>query len=65
MSAEDGRSLMRDFIDEFIFYWWQEDALEYDYDRAIVERSLDRETRERLAKEEIPRLRASAERPNP
>ena len=47
-------------IDEFIFYWWREDALEYGYDRAVVERSADRETLEHLATQEIPRLRAGS-----
>ena len=47
-------------IDEFILYWWREDALEYGYDRALVERSVDRETLERLATEVIPRLRAGS-----
>lgn len=56
MSAEEGRALMRDFI----FYWWREDAIEYGYDRSVVERSLDRETLERLATEAIPRLRAGS-----
>jgi hypothetical protein len=51
-------------IDEFIFYWWWEDALEYGYDRALVERSADRETLERLATVAIPNLRASTERSN-
>jgi alkanesulfonate monooxygenase SsuD/methylene tetrahydromethanopterin reductase-like flavin-dependent oxidoreductase (luciferase family) len=51
-------------IDEFIFYWWREDALEYGYDRALVERSADRETLERLATVAIPNLRASSERSN-
>ena len=46
-------------IDEFIFYWWREDALEYGYDRSIVERSADRETLEHLATEALPALRAS------
>jgi alkanesulfonate monooxygenase SsuD/methylene tetrahydromethanopterin reductase-like flavin-dependent oxidoreductase (luciferase family) len=45
-------------IDEFIFYWWREDAIEYGYDRDIVERSADRETLERLATEALPALRA-------
>jgi alkanesulfonate monooxygenase SsuD/methylene tetrahydromethanopterin reductase-like flavin-dependent oxidoreductase (luciferase family) len=49
-------------IDEFVFYWWREDALEYGYDRHIVERSADRETLERLATEAIPALRSSTER---
>ena len=47
-------------IDEFIFYWWREDALEYGYDRHIVERSVDRALLERLATEAIPALRGSA-----
>lgn len=47
-------------IDEFILYWWREDAIEYGYDRALVERSADRETLERLATEAIPRLRAGS-----
>jgi alkanesulfonate monooxygenase SsuD/methylene tetrahydromethanopterin reductase-like flavin-dependent oxidoreductase (luciferase family) len=49
-------------IDEFIFYWWREDALGYGYDRHIVERSADREILERLATEAIPALRSSTER---
>jgi alkanesulfonate monooxygenase SsuD/methylene tetrahydromethanopterin reductase-like flavin-dependent oxidoreductase (luciferase family) len=49
-------------IDEFIFYWWREDALEYGYDRHIVERSADRKILERLATEAIPALRSSTER---
>ncbi|HET7271777.1 MAG TPA: LLM class flavin-dependent oxidoreductase, partial [Rubrobacter sp.] len=48
-------------INEFIFYWWREDAIEYGYDRSFVERSLDQETLERLATEALPRLRASCE----
>ena len=52
-------------INEFIFYWWREDALEYGYDRAVVERSADREVLERLATEAIPRLRASTKHSNP
>jgi hypothetical protein len=47
-------------IDEFIFYWWREDALEYGYDRAVVERRVDRETLEHLATEVIPTLRAGS-----
>jgi len=46
-------------FNEFIFYWWREDALEYGYDRAVVDRSVDREMLERLVTEAIPRLRAS------
>jgi alkanesulfonate monooxygenase SsuD/methylene tetrahydromethanopterin reductase-like flavin-dependent oxidoreductase (luciferase family) len=49
-------------IDEFIFYWWREDTLEYGYDRSIVERSADREILERLATEVIPTLRSATER---
>jgi alkanesulfonate monooxygenase SsuD/methylene tetrahydromethanopterin reductase-like flavin-dependent oxidoreductase (luciferase family) len=45
-------------IDEFIFYWLREEALEYGYHRSMVERSVDRETLERLATEVIPKLRA-------
>ncbi len=45
-------------IDEFIFYWLVEEALEYGYDRSMVERCVDRETLERLATEVIPKLRA-------
>ncbi len=45
-------------IDEFIFYWLREEALEYGYDRSMVERSADRATLERLAGEVIPALRA-------
>lgn len=45
-------------IDEFIIYWWREDALEYGYDRSIVERCADREMIEHLATETIPALRA-------
>jgi alkanesulfonate monooxygenase SsuD/methylene tetrahydromethanopterin reductase-like flavin-dependent oxidoreductase (luciferase family) len=45
-------------IDEFIFYWLREEALEYGYDRSMFERSVDREKLERLATEVIPRLRA-------
>ena len=51
-------------INEFIFYWLREEALEYGYDRSMVERSVDRETLERLATEAIPSLRASTERSN-
>jgi alkanesulfonate monooxygenase SsuD/methylene tetrahydromethanopterin reductase-like flavin-dependent oxidoreductase (luciferase family) len=47
-------------IDEFIFYWWREDAIEYGYDRALVDRSLDRETLEHLATQVIPTLRAGS-----
>jgi alkanesulfonate monooxygenase SsuD/methylene tetrahydromethanopterin reductase-like flavin-dependent oxidoreductase (luciferase family) len=47
-------------IDEFIFYWWREDALEYGYDRHIVERSVDRAMLERLATEAIPALGGQA-----
>lgn len=47
-------------IDEFIFYWWREDALEYGYDRAIIERSVDRETLEHLATDVIPTLQAGS-----
>jgi alkanesulfonate monooxygenase SsuD/methylene tetrahydromethanopterin reductase-like flavin-dependent oxidoreductase (luciferase family) len=45
-------------IDEFIFDWLREEALEYGYDRSMFERSVDREKLERLATEVIPRLRA-------
>ena len=45
-------------IDEFHFYWLREEALEYGYDRSMVERSADRETLECLATEVIPKLRA-------
>jgi alkanesulfonate monooxygenase SsuD/methylene tetrahydromethanopterin reductase-like flavin-dependent oxidoreductase (luciferase family) len=44
-------------IDEFILYWWREDAIEYGYDRAVVERCADRATLEHLAAEVIPALR--------
>jgi alkanesulfonate monooxygenase SsuD/methylene tetrahydromethanopterin reductase-like flavin-dependent oxidoreductase (luciferase family) len=45
-------------IDEFILYWWREDAIEYGYERSLVERCADREMIERLATETIPTLRA-------
>lgn len=45
-------------MNEFIFYWLREEALEYAYDRSMVERSAGRETLERLAAEVIPKLRA-------
>jgi alkanesulfonate monooxygenase SsuD/methylene tetrahydromethanopterin reductase-like flavin-dependent oxidoreductase (luciferase family) len=44
-------------IDEFIFYWLREEAIEYGYARSMVERCVDRETLERLATEAIPKLR--------
>ncbi len=44
-------------VDEFILYWWREDALEYGYEPAIVERCADREMLERLATEVIPQLK--------
>jgi len=44
-------------IDEFIFYWLREEALECGYDRSMVERSAGRATLERLAGEVIPALR--------
>jgi hypothetical protein len=47
-------------IDEFIIYWWREDALEYGDDRSVVERCADREMLERLATETIPVLKATA-----
>jgi alkanesulfonate monooxygenase SsuD/methylene tetrahydromethanopterin reductase-like flavin-dependent oxidoreductase (luciferase family) len=43
-------------IDEFIIYWWREDALEYGYDRSVVERCADREMLEHLATETIPEI---------
>ncbi len=49
-------------IDEFIFYWWREDTLEYGYDRSIVERTVDRAMLERLATEAIPTPRSSTQR---
>jgi hypothetical protein len=49
-------------INEFIFYWLREEALEYGYDRSMVERSTDRGTLERLATGVISDLRASVER---
>ena len=45
-------------IDEFILYWWREDAIECGYEREVVERCADREMLERLATEVIPKLRA-------
>lgn len=51
--------------DEFLFYWLREEAIEYGYDRSMVERSADRETFERLATEVIPKLRASTEHSGP
>jgi len=45
-------------IDEFIFYWLREEALEYGYDGSMVVRSVDRAILERLAGEVIPALRA-------
>lgn len=45
-------------MNEFIFYWLREEALEYAYDRTMVECSVGRETLERLATEVIPKLRA-------
>jgi hypothetical protein len=36
-------------IDEFILYWWREYALEYGYDRSVIERCADREMFEHLA----------------
>jgi len=47
-------------IDEFIFYWLRENALEYGYDGRMVERSADREILERIAAESIPTLRRPA-----
>jgi len=44
-------------IDEFILYWWREDALEYGYESEVVERCADRATLEHLASEVIPVLR--------
>jgi alkanesulfonate monooxygenase SsuD/methylene tetrahydromethanopterin reductase-like flavin-dependent oxidoreductase (luciferase family) len=52
-------------IDEFIPYWWREAAIEYGYERAIVEPCANREMLERLATEVIPELKASSQRPNP
>ncbi len=49
-------------IEEFIFYWWREEATEYGYDPGVIKRSVDRETLERLGSDVIPALRASAER---
>ena len=46
-------------IDEFILYWWREDAIEYGYERLVVERCANREMLEHLASETIPKLRAS------
>jgi hypothetical protein len=46
-------------IDEFIIYWWREEAVEYGYDRSTVERCADRKMLEHLATEAIPKLRAS------
>ena len=45
-------------IDEFIFRWLREEALEYGYNRSMVERCVGRKTLERLATEVIPKLRA-------
>jgi alkanesulfonate monooxygenase SsuD/methylene tetrahydromethanopterin reductase-like flavin-dependent oxidoreductase (luciferase family) len=47
-------------IEEFILYWWREDAIDYGYERAIVELCADRETLERLATEVIPKLKADS-----
>ena len=47
-------------IDEFIFYWWREEAALYGYDRGVIERSVDRQILERLVTGAIPVLRASA-----
>jgi hypothetical protein len=47
-------------IDEFIIFWWREDAFEYGYDRSVVERCADREMLEHLATETIPILKATA-----
>jgi alkanesulfonate monooxygenase SsuD/methylene tetrahydromethanopterin reductase-like flavin-dependent oxidoreductase (luciferase family) len=47
-------------IDEFIIFWWREDALEYGYDRSVVERCADREMLEHLATETLPILKAMA-----
>jgi len=44
-------------IDEFILYWWREDAIEYGYECEVVERCADRATLEHLAGEVIPALR--------
>jgi len=46
-------------IDEFIIYWWREDAIEYGYERQVIERCADREMLEHLATETIPKLKAS------
>jgi hypothetical protein len=48
------------YLDEFIIYWWREDALEYGYERSTVERCVDREMLEHLATETIPSLKATA-----
>ena len=47
-------------IDEFILYWWREDAIEYGYGRAVVDRCVDREMLEHLATQVIPTLRAGS-----
>lgn len=47
-------------IDEFIIYWWREDALEYGYDRSVVERCANRELLEHLSTETIPAFKAKA-----
>ena len=52
-------------IDEFILYWWREEAIEYGYDRGVVERCADREMLEHLAAETIPTLKAATEHPKP
>ena len=45
-------------IDEFIFHWLREEALEYGCDQSMVERCVGRKTLERLATEVVPNLRA-------
>ena len=45
-------------IDEFIFHWLREEALEYGCDRSMVERCVGRKTLERLATEVIAKVRA-------
>ena len=52
-------------IDEFKLYWWREEAIEYSYDRGVVERCADREMLEHLAAETIPTLKAATEHPKP
>lgn len=66
-SPFDSDGALEDFVgryqeagmDEFVIYWWREEALERGYDAGIARGCVDRNSLERIATHAIPKLRAA------